>query len=191
MNSPEVEADGAKLRLDPNDPSFILDPYPTYAKLRDGCPVAHSAQFGGFWMLSRYADVKEAARDPELFTSSQGVTLPPIGNPMPFLPIELDPPEHIKYRRALQTWFSVRAMEKLEPEIREAVTGLIDQFIDRGEADFSGELAGPLPPIVIALLLGLPREDWPRFRDQAEKLVAAAEEEDQETSAAVGLELMG
>jgi cytochrome P450 len=180
----------AAVKLDPNSPEFIRDPYPTYRELRDRCPVAHSDQFGGFWMLSRYRDVREAARDPQLFSSSQGVTLPPVGNPMPFLPIELDPPEHSKYRKTMQTWFSVRAIEKLEPTVREIVSGLIDDIEPDGRADLTEALAGPLPPIVIALLLGLPREDWPRFRELAETMVTAAEVEDQERGAVAGMELL-
>jgi cytochrome P450 len=181
---------GPVVGLDPNDPDFRRDPYPTYARLRNECPVAHSDQFGGFWMLSRYHDVKDVARNPELFTSGQGVTLPPAGNPMPFLPIELDPPEHAKYRRALQAWFSVRAMEKLEPRIREIVIELIDEIAPRGEADLAQALAVPVPPIVIALLLGLPQQDWPRFCELGHDMVAAAEAEDQERGAVCAMELL-
>jgi cytochrome P450 len=179
------------VKLDPNDPDYVRDPYPTYSELREKCPVAHSDEFGGFWMLSRYHDIREASRDTELFSSAQGVTLPPVGNPMPFLPIELDPPEHAKYRKTMQTWFSVRAIEKLEPTVRDIVSGLIDDIEAQGHADFTEALAGPLPPIVIALLLGLPREDWPRFRELAETMVNAAEEQDQERGAVSGMELMG
>ncbi len=182
--------ESGKLSVDPTDPEYIRDPYPTYARLRRECPVAHSDQYGGFWMLSRYADIREAARDPELFISSKGVTVPPAGNPMPFLPIELDPPEHTKYRRALQTWFSVREMEKLEGRIRLVVTELIDAIEADGHADFGEALAGPVPPIVIALMFGLPRDDWPRFRHLAEDMVAAAEVEDLERGAAASMELL-
>ena len=179
------------VKLEPSSPEYARDPYPTYRDLREKCPVAHSDEFGGFWMLSRYHDIRKAARDPQLFTSSQGVTLPPVGNPMPFLPIELDPPKHPKYRKTMQTWFSVRAIEKLEPTVREVVNNLIDQIEPHGHADLTQALAGPLPPIVIALLLGLPQEDWPRFRELAETMVNSAEEQDEERNAVSAMELMG
>jgi cytochrome P450 len=179
------------VKLNPNDPAYARDPYPTYRDLREKCPVAHSDDFGGFWMLSRYHDIREAARNAELFNSSNGVTVPSVGNPMPFLPIELDPPEHSKYRKAMQTWFSVREIEKLEPTVRQLVNGLIDAVEPQGHADLAQALAGPLPPIVIASLLGLPQEDWPRFREMSDTMIEAAEEQDEERGAVNGVELTG
>ena len=189
---PETErAENTLEKFDPTSPEYIRDPYPTYDRLRKStCPVARSDQYGGFYLLSRYADVKDVARDTKKYTSTKGVTLPPVGNPMPFLPIELDPPEHTKYRRVLQSWFSPREMAKLEEPLRAIVTELIDEFVDRGEADFVEELSGPLPPIVIALLLGLPREDWAQFRSRAETLVQSAEVEDADAGAAASMELL-
>ena len=176
--------------FDPNDSHYLRDPYPTYERLRAQCPVSRSDGFGGFWMLSRYDDVRGAARNPEGFISSRGVTMPPAGNPMPFLPIELDPPEHQKYRRALQSWFSVREMEKLEPSIRQLVTELLDEIEPAGSADFAEVLANPLPPTVIALLLGLPRSDWSYFRGLGETMITAAEEEDVEAGGISAMQLL-
>lgn len=181
----------SEVKLEPTSPGYVRDPYPTYRRLRASCPVVHSDEFGGFWMLSRYHDIRDVARDPQSFTSSQGVTLPPVGNPMPFLPIELDPPEHAKYRKTMQTWFSVREIEKLEPTIRDIVNGLLDGIAADGSADLTEAVAGPLPPIVIALLLGLPQEDWSRFRELAEGMVHAAEVQDEERGAVSAMELIG
>ncbi|WP_245541762.1 cytochrome P450 [Sporichthya polymorpha] len=125
-----------------------------------------------------------------MYCSAKGVNVPAVGNPTPFLPIELDPPLHTKYRKALQPWFSAKEMAKLEPLIRELVTEIIDGFIDKGSADLSAELAGPVPPVVIAAILGLPREDWAEFRRQAETLVHAAEIEDEELAAQMSIDLM-
>lgn len=178
------------IHLDPQDPDFIVDPYPTYAELRATCPVAHTDAYGGFWVVTRYDDVKEVARNTDTFISAEGVTMPPTSNPTPFLPIQLDPPQHQKYRKPLQPWFSATEMAKLEPLVRQIVVELIDGFIDKGTADLAEELAGPVPPVVIAALLGLPREDWPEFRDRAERLVYAAEVEDTELGAEMAIDLM-
>ena len=70
-------------QLDIHSPDFARDPFQTYAALRDSCPVVHCdnymQEFGGFWMLTRYADVKQAAVDWRTFTSSvPGVTAIPV-----------------------------------------------------------------------------------------------------------------
>jgi cytochrome P450 len=70
--------------LAPNSPDYRRDPYPTYERLRTQCPVAHSDQFGGFWMLSREHDVRDAARNPDQYTSRQGITLPAVETPPAF-----------------------------------------------------------------------------------------------------------
>ena len=61
--------------------------------MRSKCPVGHGSRFGGFHVLSRFADVYDAAHNPEVFSSAQGVTVPDFGNPMTAIPLEIDPPE--------------------------------------------------------------------------------------------------
>jgi len=177
--------------FDPIDPAFIADPYPVYARMRESCPVARAERFGGYWVISRYADVREAARRPEVFSSQGGIVIPPAGNPMPFIPIELDPPEHSQYRQPMQSWFSARRMLELEDDIRQMVTERLDGIVDDGGADLCAEIAGPLPPMVIARLLGLDRSDWKHFREMAERMIEAAESGDEEANIASGGALLG
>lgn len=80
--------------FDPTDPRVVRDPYPIYAAMRAECPVGHGSRFGGFHVLSRFADVDRAAHNPTVFSSAQGVTVPDFGNPMTAIPLEIDPPEH-------------------------------------------------------------------------------------------------
>jgi cytochrome P450 len=184
-------ASSARADFDPIDPGFIADPYPTYARMRESCPVARAERFGGYWVISRYADVRDAARDTETFSSHGGIVIPPAGNPMPFIPIELDPPEHSQYRQPLQKWFSATRMLELEDDIRRMVTEQLDAVVDDGQADLCAQIAGPLPPMVIARLLGLDRSDWKLFREMAEKMVEAAETGDQDANVAAGGALLG
>jgi cytochrome P450 len=177
--------------FDPVDPAFIADPYPVYAHMREQCPVARADRFGGYWLISRYSDVRESARDTEAFSSQGGIVIPPAGNPMPFIPIELDPPEHTEYRRPMQSWFSVSRMLELEDDIREMVVERLDPVVADGHADLCAELAGPIPPMVIARLLGVDRSDWRMFQQMAEQMIAAAESGDTEANAAAGGRLVG
>lgn len=67
----ETSSDTASERtpdFDPIDPDFIADPYPVYARMRESCAVARAERFGGYWVISRYADVRDAARRPEMFS---------------------------------------------------------------------------------------------------------------------------
>lgn len=175
--------------FDPTDPRVVRDPYPVYAAMRAGCPVGHGSRFGGFHVLSRFADVSEAAHGPEVFSSASGVTVPDFGNPLNAIPLEVDPPEHTRWRHLIQAWFSPQSAAALEPDIRSIVTGLIDGFVDRGQADLATELAVPVPPIVVARMLGLPESDWHYYRELSESMLAAAAAEDSDVNAEQALQL--
>jgi cytochrome P450 len=175
--------------FDPTDPRVVRDPYPIYAAMRSKCPVGHGSRFGGFHVLSRFADVYEAAHNPEVFSSAQGVTVPDFGNPMTAIPLEIDPPEHTRWRHLTQAWFSPAAARALEPDIRAIVTRQIDAFVDRGHADLATELAVPVPPIVIARMLGFPESDWQYYRKLSETMLEAAANDDSQVNAEQALQL--
>ncbi|MHB8669568.1 MAG: cytochrome P450 [Acidimicrobiales bacterium] len=138
-----------------------VDPHPTYARLLAECPVARG-EFGDqpSVLISAYEDLSWALRHPEYFTSATGMLN--IGE-QPLIPLEVDPPEHTKYRRLLNPQFVPREIEKLEPDVRRIVRGLIDGFAHRGSCDFHEEFATPLPSGIFLALMGLPDEHLPRF----------------------------
>lgn len=152
--------------------SAIESPFGLLADARAKCPVAHSDQYGGHWTLFRYEDISETARQPHPFVSSQGASLPHHGFPVAVPPIEIDPPDHIKYRTPLLGRFSPGAMARLEPEIRDRVTQLIDAFIEAGAADLVPALCVPLPAGIITNLLAIPDEDHARFHELATRCFA-------------------
>lgn len=178
---------GSKSDFDVLDEQFVADPHAVYARLRSECPVAHADRYGGYWLISRYDDVREAARNTDVFSSRGGIVIPSVDNPLPFLPIELDPPEHSQFRKPLQGWFSMSRLMALQDDIRGMVVERLDSIVDLRCADLCAELAGPIPPIVIAQLLGLDKSHWPVFRAMAEQLVTAAERGD----SAANIEAMG
>ncbi len=175
--------------FDPTDPQVVKNPYPIYAAMRAKCPIAHGSRFDGFYVLSRFADVYDAAHNPGLFSSAQGVTVPDFGNPMTAIPLEIDPPEHTRWRHLTQAWFSPAAALTLEPDIRAIVTRQIDAFVDRGHADLATELAVPVPPIVIARMLGFPEQDWQYYRKLSETMLEAAANDDSQVNAEQALQL--
>jgi cytochrome P450 len=136
--------------------------------------VLHSSRHGGFWAFSRFADVTGAANDHVHYTTREGVTVPPLGLPTGSVPLTTDPPEHKFYRRALQPFFTPAAVAGLEEPIRKVVVERIESFAADGHADLVAELAGPVPCIVIAMILGLDRGHWSSFMEWVDGMETAS-----------------
>ncbi len=99
-------------------------------------------------------------RHHELFSSRVEMHL---GNVRPLIPLNVDPPQHSKYRKILDPLFAPKRMDEQEQDITDRVNALIDGFIDRGECNFSEEFAEILPSSVFLGLMGLPEGDLRMF----------------------------
>jgi cytochrome P450 len=137
--------------------------YDIYRAMRDRCPVAHSDEYGGYYVITRFQDVYDILHDPETF-SSESITIPPIPKEGPWIPIEIDPPMHGKYRQIILPLLSPQRVARFEPSTRQTAHELIDAFIDRGTADLATEYALPLPGVVLATLFDIPLEDRDWFQ---------------------------
>ncbi|WP_328354911.1 cytochrome P450 [Mycobacterium sp. NBC_00419] len=136
--------------------------------LRSQCPVAWTEAHGGYWVVSRYEDVKDVARDDETFSSDndtlgersgyKGTAIP--SAPMQLIPLEVDGPRFNQYRQLLNPLFSPRAADKWRPFIQQMADALIDQFCETGECDIVKDVASPVPAMLTMKLLGLPLADW-------------------------------
>ena len=145
-------------------------PHDAYRQLREGCPVARSDFAGSPAVyLSRYDDVLWALRNPEIFSSA--VDALSIGEEQPLIPLQVDPPEHTRYRRLLNPEFVPRKVAELEADVRVLVNGIIDSFVDRGHCDFHDEFATPLPSTIFLRLMGLPQDDLPMFLQWRDDIV--------------------
>jgi cytochrome P450 len=136
----------------------LAEPQPMYKALRESTPVFRTPQVV---VLSKLADIEMALKHTELFSSNMDAV--DLGNIRPLIPLQIDPPEHAKYRRVLDPLFTPREMARREPGVAELVNEMIDRFADRGECDFHEEFAVPLPCTVFLQLLGLPLEDLDKF----------------------------
>lgn len=163
-----------QLTYSPFDPEVIADPYPVYRELRESAPVYWSPEAGS-WVLSRYDDVCAALNDPATYSSASGIfpTPPDVDMTQLFLPMLImsDPPRHTQLRHLVSKAFTPRRTAGLEPYIQTIVDDLLDQVPDSGTWDFVSGFAGPLPAIVIADMLGVPREDRDRFRTWSTALI--------------------
>lgn len=163
-----------QLSYSPFDPEVIDDPYPVYRELRERAP-AYWSPTAGSWVLSRYDDVAAALQDPTTYSSASGIfpTPPEVDMTELFLPmlIMTDPPRHTQLRRIVSRAFTPRRIADLEPHIATLVDDLLDHAPDDGGWDFVARLAGPLPAIVIADMLGVPRADRDQFRTWSTTLI--------------------
>jgi cytochrome P450 len=143
------------------DPETSRHPQEMYRALRATAPVVGLDGVGH--VLTTKEAAMEAFRRPEVFSSAATVDTLAMGSIRPLIPLQIDPPEHVKYRKILDPLFAPRQMAALEAPVASLVNDLIDRFIDRGECDFSAEFSVPLPSQVFLTLLGLPLSELELF----------------------------
>lgn len=165
-----------------------------YDRMREACPVGHSVEHGGFYALSTYRDVYDAAHTPERF-SSFPVTIPPFGNPVPMIPIEADPPGHANYRALVGQRFSPKRVEEMDAEIRSLVNELLDNIEGKRDVDLAKELAVQLPlSVILELFLGIPKQDRDKMYELAVQMLQPdpddSDEQKHEKAGAAGMGLM-
>jgi cytochrome P450 len=164
-------------RFVPRSGDTWRDPFAMYAALRDRDPV-HHVEAGDYWVLSRYDHVFAAAREPERFSSAQGLTftygdMEQAGLEEVRPIVMLDPPEHTAFRRLVGRGFTPRQVTGVEPEVRAFVVDRIERLRERGSGDVAADLFKPLPSMVVAYYLGVPAEDRGRFDGWTQAIVAA------------------
>lgn len=154
-------------------------PWEDWAILRREAPVYWYDRPGvsPFWSITKYDDIQRISRDPETFISSQRLVVRVAGSgdggandPELTVPnlINMDPPEHGKYRSVTNRRFSPRGMRLLEDRIDEIAEDVIDgvaahlvnQLTDRRQADFVRDVAAQMPMAAICELLGVDRDSW-------------------------------
>lgn len=128
-----------------------------YAQLRGRCPVAHTDALGGFWALTRYADVAAAAADYQTFTTTVQNVVPRIAFTGRRPPLHLDPPEHSVYRGALNPLLTAAKAEALAPRIREIVRACLAPLLAQGEGDICEAFSIRFPVEVFAHWMNLPQ----------------------------------
>jgi cytochrome P450 len=148
-----------------------------YAELREHEPV-HHVEGDDYWVLSRFSDVMEAARDTATFSSAQGLTFTygdmdkaGLRDAAPM--VMLDPPEHTEFRRLVSRGFTPRHVVEIEPAVRAFVVERLERMRDVGEADVVAELFQPLASFVVAHYLGVPEADRSNFNRWADAIVSA------------------
>ncbi|GAA4842464.1 cytochrome P450 [Kitasatospora terrestris] len=177
----------AEPRQDP--PTFLSDPYPTLARMRESAPVSVLESDGGLrlWIVPRYADVRAALSDPRFAQDArraqaladsrvQGVNL---GTEITHM-LSSDPPDHTRLRRVVQAAFSRKRVEAMRPMVERITHELLDG-LDAAAAshptrttatvNLVRDFAFPLPILIVCELLGFPPEDRDLYRTWSTTLV--------------------
>ena len=158
-DSPEMPE--GQFDFDPAGPQSIYD------LMREHTPVLRTEQGGT--IIARHADVEFALRTADVFSSDMEAVS--IGNVRPLIPLQVNPPEHVKYRRLLDPLFAPKQVASLEADVRKLSNQLIDDFIHDGECEFNSAFAIPLPCTVFLRLLGLPLEDLDLFLELKDNII--------------------
>jgi cytochrome P450 len=151
---------------DPWAPNVIANPYPWYQRLRDETPCYHEPEHD-IWVLSRYDDVMAAARAHDRLSSADGVLYARM--PLPMM-LTIDPPDHTRLRRLVTRDFTPRTIETWRPLIERTVDEIVEPLFE-STSDFMASAAFPLPVVVIADVLGIPRDDHPQFTRWSDDIV--------------------
>src|ERR1700761_2885160 len=111
----------------------------------------------GWYYLSHRDDVLAALRNPELFSSKKAFDV--LGAPLPLVPISFDPPEHTRFRKILQPFFSPHTLNEMLPSLQKQAIAIVDEIAKRSECEVVTDVAIPYPSQVFLTLFGLPLDD--------------------------------
>jgi cholest-4-en-3-one 26-monooxygenase len=159
-------------------------PHDQFALLRREAPVHlhHDPDGPGFWCLTKYADVRWVSKHPELVSSQRQGTMikDPAPSDLPLIQtimLNMDPPQHRRYRALVNKAFTPRIMQNLAPAVELTVTRIIDAVTEQGECDFVNDIAAPLPLEVICELMGVPQEDRRRIFELGNQMIGVDDPE--------------
>jgi cytochrome P450 len=149
---------------------FAADRGPGWSALREVGPVV---LMNGWYHLTHREDVLAALRDPEVFSSAKAAEI--LGSPIPLVPLSVDPPEHTRYRKILQPFFSPHTLNEMLPSLQHQAVDMIAAVAARGECDAVADIAVPYPSQVFLTLFGLPLEDRDRLIGWKDAVIALAD----------------
>jgi cytochrome P450 len=155
------------------------DPHGSLAGLREGPRIFYSARNTaegyGTWVLTRAEDMRLVLQDAATFSSHRKLFSPMVGEDWPLVPLEVDPPEHTKYRALLNPLFSPKRMQQMQLGIRARAVKLIESLEACCECDFMTDFAFPFAVSVFLQFLGLPQERMPEFMHWAQQTLHGAD----------------
>ncbi|MEM7342419.1 MAG: cytochrome P450 [Actinomycetota bacterium] len=167
----EIDAELASLRAT-SPIAFVEEP--------EVPPEIPLEQGPGAWVLTRHADILEVSKNPEIYSSAQGITLldqPPEFNEFFGSMIAMDDPRHARLRRIVSKGFTPRTLARLEESVQEIAAQIVDDVCERGEVDFVVDVAAALPLKIVCELMGIPDSQYEFVFDQTNVILGAGDPE--------------
>ena len=157
-------------------PELKKNPFTVFANLHKEAPPIFfnpaAFQGAGGWSISDGAIIKEVLQNPELFSSKNGTGFSfLLGQELDLIPLEIDPPEHMKYRIHFNKPLSPRSIAPREESVRSTAISLLEKFQSSGQCEFVEDFASQFPVRIFMDLFGMPPEDFERILDYENKLL--------------------
>ena len=150
------------------DPRIDEDVQGSYAAVLSDAPEIFWTRLnGGHWIVKTFDRIAQIVTDPEYF-SAREMQIPRIDNPPFFIPLSLDPPENLPFRRAMAPMFGPVAIKALEPRMRELAAQMVAAVVDKGRCDFQADVSKIFPVTVFMELMGMDLTRLQDFRHLAE-----------------------
>jgi len=116
-----------------------------------------------FWAITKHSDIVAIGRNPRDWIIEPRIAVftrdvPP--EPTTRHLLTMDPPDHGRYRNLISKWFTPRTVKVWEPKIQQTTRKVLDEAAKKGEIDFVADVSAPITIAVIALMLGIPEQDW-------------------------------
>ncbi|WP_336952139.1 cytochrome P450 [Sphingobium aromaticivastans] len=156
-----------------------------WKQLHDGPDIIWTPHNGGHWIVTRAADIEHMQKHHDPF-SMQRIVLPEHPDRPRLLPIEMDPPEHARYRSILNQFFTPRAIKALQEEARLLAIALIDGFKADGRCEFISDFSMKLPITIFMKMVDQPLDHLDRLLEWTEMSVRPKKPEDR-TAAALAM----
>jgi cytochrome P450 len=177
---------------DPHGEAELADPVGTHARLRAQCPVAGSTEWGGFYTLTRYADVVAASKDPATFTATRQTVIPTSPRKgLPRLPLQKDPPESVRYRSGMNLFFKEIRIRAMEPALRARAEALTAALAASDAPEFGEEFAAPFSVEALCILVGMDLSEADELGHLSHAYVAAVQSGDLSTAGGISRRIDG
>ena len=158
-------------------------PHAEWTWLRKHAPVFwyERPEFEPFWAITKHADIVEIGKNPEDFIIQPRLAVFAKINEPPEDParhlLNMDPPDHGKYRRVVSKWFTPRTVQVWRPKVEKLTREILDKAAEKKELDFVSEVSAPITIAVIALMLGVPESDWHLLFRWTNEIIASEDPE--------------